>query len=136
MHVLGMDDVHPAPDRMTAQRWAAEWTVFWNRERPEPREGDPIMSFVVAPWPGSADAHAAGLDRSIHDNEFRVSPLLGLGEAQAIVEDGRFLADRLTELDGASADPQQFLNEFYGHVQPALARFATALSKADTGREG
>jgi hypothetical protein len=50
--------------------------------------------------------------------------------APDLAEDGQFLADRLTELDGASGDPAEFMREFYGHVAPALTRFRAAISKA------
>jgi hypothetical protein len=53
-----------------------------------------------------------------------------IAAAPDLAEDGQFLADRLTELDGASGDPAEFMREFYGHVAPALTRFRAAISKA------
>lgn len=70
LHVLGMDDVHPAPDRKTAQLWATQWTLFWHDQHPDPHPFDPIVSYVVAPWPWDDESHAAGLAQSIADNTF------------------------------------------------------------------
>jgi hypothetical protein len=75
MHVTGMDDVHPAPDRATAQLWAAQWTIFWHRRNPVPHYHDPLMNFTVARWPWDAETHAASLAASIADNTFPVDPL-------------------------------------------------------------
>ncbi len=86
LHVLGPDDVHPAPDRATAQLWAAQWTVWNQRQRPEPHLFDPVMSWIVAEWPHDAASHAAGLAQSIHNNLFPVDPLSTPPETGSLAE--------------------------------------------------
>lgn len=76
LHILGPDDVYPAPDRATAQLWAAQWTVWHHRRNPMPRAYDPVVSWIVAPWPHDAASHAEGLARSIADNSWPVNPLV------------------------------------------------------------
>ncbi len=68
MHVSGMDEVHPAPDRATAQRWAARWTADFARRVPDPGPSDPVMNFTVQEWPWSPQKHADGLANSIAGN--------------------------------------------------------------------
>ena len=58
LHVLGMDDVHPAPSKAHAERAAA-----WHNEQfkdQAARLGISIEAKVV-PWPHSAESHAAGV---------------------------------------------------------------------------
>lgn len=75
MHVSGADEVHPAPDRATAQLWAAQFTVVQQRHNPIPHPYDPVTNFTVQQWPWSAESHADGLARSIADNTWPVDPL-------------------------------------------------------------
>ncbi len=86
LHVLGPDEVHPAPDRATAQLWAAQFTVWWQRTNPKPDRFDPIMSWIVAEWPHDAERHAAGLERSIASNTFPVDPLSSHAADKAALE--------------------------------------------------
>jgi len=58
MHHIGPDDVYPAPDFATAQKWA-DWANDAFAEHAD------ISRFVVAVWPWDAESHAAGLDESI-----------------------------------------------------------------------
>ncbi len=58
LHVLGMDDVHPAPSKAHAEKAAA-----WHNEQfkdQAARLGISIEAKVV-PWPHSAESHAAGV---------------------------------------------------------------------------
>lgn len=75
LHELSSDDVHPAPDRATAQLWAAQWTVWWHTVNKYPHEHDPMMTWRVSPWPWDTQSHADGLAKSIEDNTFPVDPL-------------------------------------------------------------
>lgn len=58
VHHIGPDDVHPAPDFETAQKWAKYANDTF-------AEYAYISRFEVAVWPWSADAHAAALPKSI-----------------------------------------------------------------------
>ncbi len=75
LHVTGMDDVHPAPNRATAQLWATQFTVDQQRRHPSPHPYDPVMNFTVAEWPWSAERHTAGLAHSVEQNTWPVDPL-------------------------------------------------------------
>ena len=58
LHVLGMDDVHPAPSKAHAEKAAA-----WHNEQfkdQAARLGISIEAKVV-PWPHSAESHSAGV---------------------------------------------------------------------------
>jgi len=57
LHVLGMDDVHPAPSKAHAEK-AAAWHNEQFKDQAE-RLGISIEAKVV-PWPHSAESHAAG----------------------------------------------------------------------------
>lgn len=83
LHVMGPDEVHPAPDRAMAQLWAVQWTVYWHGRHPDPRRHDPVMSWVVAPWPHDAASHADGLTKSIADNTWPIDPLAALASTPA-----------------------------------------------------
>jgi len=58
LHVLGMDDVHPAPPKAHAEK-AAAWHNEQFKEQAA-RIGITVEA-VVAPWPHSAESHAAGV---------------------------------------------------------------------------
>ena len=58
LHVLGMDDVHPAPSKAHAEK-AAAWHNEQFKDQAE-RLGISIEARVV-PWPHSAESHAAGV---------------------------------------------------------------------------
>lgn len=56
VHVIGPDDVHPAPDFGTAWSWAAAANRAFAG-----KSGDVLLRFTVALWPFDADGHAEGL---------------------------------------------------------------------------
>ncbi len=63
LHVLGPDDVHPAPSKEEAERAAAFMTKYyqdWMETRGE-HPMDPHISFEAAPWPHSPESHAEDL---------------------------------------------------------------------------
>lgn len=91
MHVSGMDEVHPAPDRATAQRWAARWTADFARRVPDPGPSDPVMNFTVQEWPWSPQKHADGLANSIAGNTWP--------DASAAPDDGDDLDSLAARLD-------------------------------------
>lgn len=55
LHVLGPDDVHPAPSRAEAERAAEFMNARYSSK-------DPPLSFEAAPWPYSALSHAEDVD--------------------------------------------------------------------------
>lgn len=55
LHILGPDDVHPAPSREHAERAAA---AFNERFGPLATKDDVLMEAVAAPWPHDAESHA------------------------------------------------------------------------------
>ena len=85
--------------------------------RTAPAEGRPHGAVVA-----SIGNHRGFIERAV------IGPLIAA--APDLLIDGEFLADRLQELDGASASPEEFVREFYGHVAPALARFRAATVRA------
>lgn len=58
LHHIGPDEVHPAPDFATAQRWV-DWANTTFAEHAD------ISRFVVAVWPWSAEKHRNGLKWAI-----------------------------------------------------------------------
>lgn len=56
LHVLGPDDVHPAPSKEEAER-AAKFLSEYYRDDPM----DPPISFEAIPWMHSPESHAEGL---------------------------------------------------------------------------
>lgn len=58
LHHIGADDVYPAPDFATAQKWA-DWANTHFAEHAD------ISRFVVAVWPHAAERHVAGLENSV-----------------------------------------------------------------------
>lgn len=75
VHVAGPDEMIPAPDRATAARWAAQYTVWWYRLNPFPEENDPAMSWAAVRWPYDAMSHADRLAQSVSENTFPQDPL-------------------------------------------------------------
>lgn len=81
LHHIGPDEVHPAPDFATAQKWA-DWANAKFAEYAD------ISRFVVAVWPWAADRHALWLQKAIDEWTAPDSPTQSSGEA----EDGPSLA--------------------------------------------
>ena len=68
LHVRASDEVHPAPDYETALKWADYLFDRFDKLAVLKRdENMPLLRAVPAPWPWSAESHAAGLDKSIAD---------------------------------------------------------------------
>lgn len=59
LHLIGPDDVHPAPSRAHAEL-AAKKLNEWFAGQPKD-EHTPHFEAVAAPWPHSAESHAAGV---------------------------------------------------------------------------
>jgi hypothetical protein len=69
-HVRGPDDVHAAPDYETALKWAdltnaLNWRGKGGETAPPPSYDECLLKAVPAPWPYSAEAHAADMPKSI-----------------------------------------------------------------------
>lgn len=56
VHVLGPDDMHPAPSKEEAERAAKHMTDYYG-----PGPHDPPISFEAKPWPYSETSHVADL---------------------------------------------------------------------------
>lgn len=78
LHHIGPDDMHPAPDFATAQKWAD----YSNRAFAKYAD---ISRFVVALWPWAAATHAEGLEQSIKDWALPIAdePVAAMREAIA-----------------------------------------------------
>lgn len=68
LYISGMDEVHAAPDRATAQLWAVQYTVMMHELKPVPHPYDPVMNFAVQEWPWSPERHSIDLPGSVKDN--------------------------------------------------------------------
>lgn len=51
------------------------------------------------------------------------------GELDLLMRSGRFLLDRLNELD-LSLSSDDFARDWMGHIEPAIGRFNAALAKS------
>lgn len=62
VHVIGPDDVIPAPDQETAARWAKRINdvVAAMPRPPEPSDNWPRITAEAAPWPWCEAPHAEG----------------------------------------------------------------------------
>lgn len=67
LHHIGADEVYPAPDFATAQKWA-DWA---NKRFSEHAD---ISRFVVAVWPHNADRHAAWLIKALDERTLPEDP--------------------------------------------------------------
>lgn len=72
MNIPGPDDIFAAPDRSTAEKWAAEHNAWLDQQFWEGRiEFDgywpnrSAMTAVVIEWPWSAEAHANNLKTNV-----------------------------------------------------------------------
>jgi hypothetical protein len=61
VNVLGPDDIYAAPDRETAERWAA----WFSTRFPQRNEYDPKIEGVVIEWPNTPERHAEYLPQCI-----------------------------------------------------------------------
>ena len=52
-----------------------------------------------------------------------------IAAAPDLAADGKFLLDRLSDFESEISDEQA--REWFGHVQPAIARFRAAIAKAE-----
>lgn len=62
LHILGPDDVHPAPSKEHAEVAAERFNQFI-LGRKDQHQHDPVCSAVVAPWPHSAASHAESVGK-------------------------------------------------------------------------
>lgn len=93
LHHIGPDDMHPAPDFATAQKWAD----YSNRTFAKYAD---VSRFVVALWPWRPAAHAEGLQQSVKDWALPEQPADAIDcIAQAIYEMNP-CGEQPTDLDG------------------------------------
>lgn len=62
VHIIGPDDLIPAPDRGTAERWADKANEYINQKLAEnPDFADPRIEAEVILWPYTPEGHAEGV---------------------------------------------------------------------------
>jgi len=60
VHILGPDDVYPAPSEAEANRAVAFMKDFWEKRHPEDAALG-MVGFEVIPWIYSPESHAEGV---------------------------------------------------------------------------
>lgn len=108
LHVLGMDDVYPAPSKEHADKAAAEHNARFKEQAA--RIGITVEA-VVAPWPHSAESHAASVA------EFIPSWLIPQWQATALENDGAVVLQLLANM---RAHRVAALNLYANQLQSAL----------------
>lgn len=83
MHVIGPDDIYPAPDFETAVQWCAEQNAAFAKSS---AETGVLAAFVPALWPLSAEAHAEGLAASVAGWTLPAQPLSNTQELVAGID--------------------------------------------------
>lgn len=116
LHHVGPDEVHPAPDFATAQKWA-DWANHRFYDHAE------ISRFVVALWPWPADRHAEGLAQSIAD--WTLPPQSSVcEEADALLNTMRGWSDS----QFASAATGEYCEDLKAKIEGVLSRILDRLS--------
>lgn len=153
VHVLGPDEIYPAPDHATAVQWCAGM----NGAIPG---SDVLCVAVPALWTGSSKDHAAGLKDARDDFSAlarpatsaasEVAPFAEGGIGHAMQERGHaYLNDYVLSTDGADYEPNEFerslLEDFmsgllcdeamFGPVRALLAQQAALASPPVSERE-
>jgi hypothetical protein len=97
MHVIGPDDIYPAPDHATAVQWCA----YLNSEI-APKVPDVLCVGVPAIWTGTADEHAEGLAEAINGWTVPAAPALSTAETVVVpVEPTEAMLNAWTDAVGA-----------------------------------
>ena len=94
MHVIGPDDIYPAPDHATA----VEWCAALNASTPK---NDVLCVAVPAIWIGTPEAHAEGLSEAV---EGWTSPRQRPAPTAAVEASGSERDDEPTELEMQRAE--------------------------------
>lgn len=66
VHVIGPDDLHPAPDLLTAIAWAKQFNAWSEAANAGVPAEDVVLCYAsVIEWEGTAESHAEGLPAAI-----------------------------------------------------------------------
>ena len=122
MHVIGPDDIYPAPDHATAVQWCA----YLNSEI-APKVPSVLCVAVPAIWTGTAEEHADGLAEAIKGWAVPTAPApssLAGGARERI----KTILDEETTVGGTSASRSGAVNsdELAGLILAALSPEAPA----------
>lgn len=77
VHILGPDDVYPAPSQAEAERAVAHMKHFWESRHPE-EAAMGMVGFEAIPWPHSPESHAQDVGKFY--TEIGLSPVSASGE--------------------------------------------------------
>lgn len=140
MHILGPDDVYPAPTKEHAELAAKALNAF-HAARFSNSIYEPTMEAVVAPWPHSAESHAADVAKFIPEWIIPASQLktekkmvappaqpVDLGPVRAALQAAEGLCICCASVDGYSR------NELHAFGVNMRSQFRDALALID-GRE-
>lgn len=136
LHVLGMDDVHPAPSKAHAEK-AAAWHNEQFKDQAE-RLGISIEAKVV-PWPHSAESHADGVAEfipqwlipqwqldALEANAKQPAQAVDLGAVREALQAAEGLATVCASVDGYSRE------EVAASGRAMKQQFSDALAKIDS----
>lgn len=100
MHILGPDDVYPAPDLETAFRWCE-----YVNSQLAPRTPEVLCAAIPAPWDGTAEAHANSLPDAIKGWTIPPQPL---SNPQQLPEAPKVEQEPVAKIVSAHGDPEEF----------------------------
>lgn len=111
MHVIGPDDIYPAPDHAAA----VEWCAYLNREI-APKVPEVLCVAVPAIWTGTAEEHAEGLAEAIKGWTVPAAPAApqAAGVGERTHPTGEAIQDALIAgfLHGVGRDPWDDMHDY------------------------
>lgn len=129
LHILGPDDVHPAPSKAHAELAAKRMNEWW-AAREDRHPYDPKMEAVAAVWPHSPESHAAGVGEFI--GQWLSPPQPAEQQGQAVYVHRDCIERMVSAAKGEAHDAPCFISleavseefkggmlKFYAHPQPA-----------------
>lgn len=73
VHIIGPDDVYPAPSEAEAERAVAFMTQYWETKEVDP-ELRAMVGFEAIPWPYSTEVHAKSVGQFYKEIGFSPPP--------------------------------------------------------------
>ncbi len=123
MHVIGPDDIYPAPDHATA----VEWCAYLNQEI-APTVPGVLCVAVPAIWTGTAEEHAEGLPEAIKGWTHTLTAAPVREEGGAVVED---VADTLRSVSCDLANAGGKWKPHSDDLMAAALRLEAALATSE-----